>query len=271
MQVAQSDEIYRRRLGTLRSVDDLLAAVLGKLEATGALESTYVFLTGDHGFHLGQLAMGFDKRQLYETDIRVPYLVRGPGVPAGAQRREIITHVDLAPTIVELATGSAPKDWDGRSYAKLLKGTEPEAWRPDALIQYFGESGLPEKCGSGIEEYVDVDGRSTAWYVGQYIPALCDSWNNTYHCVRTASHDQDDIYCEFTCYDEGHNEIPCPADSPEAQGEYYDLTADPEQVTNAIAALEPTKRAALARRVAELRRCRGQAECQGPQEPQLFA
>merc|ERR1719387_153074 len=126
------------------------------LEETGDLDNTYVFLTGDHGFHLGQLAMGFDKRQLYETDIRVPYLVRGPGVPAGTQRSEIITHVDLAPTIMDLATGSVPEWWDGRSYARLLKGAEEGAaeWRPDALIQYFGEGGAPQKCGSGMEQYV---------------------------------------------------------------------------------------------------------------------
>ena len=49
----------------------------------GALDNTYVMLTSDHGFHMGQFCLGPCKRQPYDTDLRVPFLVRGPGVPAG--------------------------------------------------------------------------------------------------------------------------------------------------------------------------------------------
>ena len=47
------------------------------------------------GFHLGEFAMAFDKRQLYETDIRVPYAVFGPGIAPGSVASQIVTHVDL--------------------------------------------------------------------------------------------------------------------------------------------------------------------------------
>ncbi len=47
------------------------------------------------GFHLGQFAMGYDKRQLYESDSRVPYIVMGPGIKAGSVANQAVSHVDL--------------------------------------------------------------------------------------------------------------------------------------------------------------------------------
>ena len=55
----------------------------GAAQGDGALENTYVMLTSDHGFHMGQFCLGPCKRQPYDTDIRIPFLVRGPGVPTG--------------------------------------------------------------------------------------------------------------------------------------------------------------------------------------------
>lgn len=63
----------------------------------------------DHGQHLGQFGMGFDKRQLYETDIRVPLLVRGPGVVANATSDAIASHVDLAPTFLDMMGAPTPR------------------------------------------------------------------------------------------------------------------------------------------------------------------
>ena len=105
--VKQSDDIWRRRLGCLKFVDDVIGILFKQLHSMKELENTlYVptlllpcyaprrllpcrliltcvcrsFLyTADNGFHLGQWAMGFDKRQLYETDVRVPYVVQCPG------------------------------------------------------------------------------------------------------------------------------------------------------------------------------------------------
>ncbi|EEC10043.1 sulfatase, putative [Ixodes scapularis] len=76
---------YDRRIPwrTLLAVDDLVSEVVGILASKKLLASTYVFFTSDNGYHLGQFSQPKDKRQPYETDIHVPLLVRGPGIPAG--------------------------------------------------------------------------------------------------------------------------------------------------------------------------------------------
>ncbi|HEX5917326.1 MAG TPA: sulfatase-like hydrolase/transferase, partial [Nocardioides sp.] len=63
---------------------------------------TYVVLTSDNGFHLGQNGMGRGKGTPYDTDVRVPLLITGPGVVPGA-RKEVTSNIDLAPTFEELA------------------------------------------------------------------------------------------------------------------------------------------------------------------------
>ncbi|RYB94306.1 hypothetical protein EUA93_08085 [Nocardioides oleivorans] len=93
----------RDRARMAQSADRLVNRILG---AVGP--DTYVVLTSDNGFHLGQNALGRGKGTPYDTDVRVPLLVTGPGVVPGA-RREVTSNIDLAPTFEELAgLGPAP-------------------------------------------------------------------------------------------------------------------------------------------------------------------
>uniref|UniRef100_A0A673KT16 N-acetylglucosamine-6-sulfatase n=1 Tax=Sinocyclocheilus rhinocerous TaxID=307959 RepID=A0A673KT16_9TELE len=74
------DNAYRRRWQTLLSVDDMVEQLIKKLDSIKELNNTYIFYTSDHGYHTGQFSLPIDKRQLYEFDIRIPLLVRGPGI-----------------------------------------------------------------------------------------------------------------------------------------------------------------------------------------------
>uniref|UniRef100_A0A3B4AWF5 N-acetylglucosamine-6-sulfatase n=1 Tax=Periophthalmus magnuspinnatus TaxID=409849 RepID=A0A3B4AWF5_9GOBI len=74
------DNAYRKRWQTLLSVDDMVAALVKKLTDIQELNNTYIFYTSDNGYHTGQFSLPIDKRQLYEFDIRIPLLVRGPGI-----------------------------------------------------------------------------------------------------------------------------------------------------------------------------------------------
>merc|ERR1712130_686259 len=74
------DEIYVNRWRTLLSVDDIVKDVYNLLDSAGALDNTYIFITSDHGFHLGQFQLGPAKRQVYDTDLRIPLSVFGPGI-----------------------------------------------------------------------------------------------------------------------------------------------------------------------------------------------
>ena len=91
----------RDRARMSQSADRLVTKILRSVGP-----DTYVVLTSDNGFHLGQNGLARGKGTAYDTDVRVPLLVTGPGVVPG-QRQEVTSNIDLAPTFEELA-GLAP-------------------------------------------------------------------------------------------------------------------------------------------------------------------
>ena len=125
--------LYRERLRSMLSVEDLLEQTIATLQETGELDNTYIFLTSDNGFHLGnhrlRVTAPVDKKTSYEEDIRVPLMVSGPEVPTGAVRQELVINNDYAPTIADLAGVPTPGFVDGSSFASLLTGSPPPSWR----------------------------------------------------------------------------------------------------------------------------------------------
>ncbi|KAH0623095.1 hypothetical protein JD844_031046, partial [Phrynosoma platyrhinos] len=175
---------------TLLSVDDMVEKVLLQLKSLGLLDSTYVFYTSDHGYHTGQFSLPIDKRQLYEFDIRVPLLVRGPGIKANQTHLEPILNIDLGPTFLDIAgVNISLTPMDGQSFLPLLVNkTHSSGWRSDFLVQYTGEgcSGKDPRCpalGPGVSQC--------------FPDCVCeDAFNNTYACVRTLN-PINLQYCEF--------------------------------------------------------------------------
>ena len=129
------DQHMRDRWASLLAVDDVVGAVYDRLAAADALATTYFFYSSDHGYKLGQWRVGTSKQHPYDTDVRVPFLVRGPGIAAGATVPALAGNVDLLPTMLELAGIAAPDGVDGRSLAPLLLGTAPSARVADGLPQ----------------------------------------------------------------------------------------------------------------------------------------
>ena len=110
-------ELYQLRIESMRGVDDLLGRVVKTLRNTGQLSNTYVVFTSDNGFHMGQHRLKAGKLTAYEEDIRVPFVVRGPGVPAARTVSSIVLNSDLAPTFAALAGGGRrPSSMVGRSF-----------------------------------------------------------------------------------------------------------------------------------------------------------
>jgi arylsulfatase A-like enzyme len=126
------DELYRKRLRTMAGLGETIGGLLRTLEQTGELDNTYIVLTSDNGYHMGQHRLALGKQTAYEEDIRVPLMIRGPGVPAGVSRDEMVLNNDFAPTFADLAGLPPPDSVDGRSFAALLdtrKGNDPASWR----------------------------------------------------------------------------------------------------------------------------------------------
>ncbi|MGH6943419.1 MAG: sulfatase family protein, partial [Geminicoccaceae bacterium] len=83
--IASLRDEYRRRLASLQGVDDMVERIVDALKAAKMLESTYVIYSSDNGFHLGEHRLPAGKDTAYEEDIRVPMVMRGPGVPKGGR------------------------------------------------------------------------------------------------------------------------------------------------------------------------------------------
>ncbi|CAN5275676.1 sulfatase [soil metagenome] len=135
-QIDRMERLYRGRLDSMLGVEDLLRSLVEKLEEGGELANTYIVFTSDNGYHMGQHRLPHGKRTVYEEDIAVPLMVRGPGVPAGGVRPHLVVNNDLAPTFADLASASAP-GVDGRSLAPLLSADPPPvpSWRKRILVE----------------------------------------------------------------------------------------------------------------------------------------
>ncbi|MEU7896371.1 sulfatase [Nonomuraea sp. NPDC049152] len=130
------DERYRSRLRAMLGVDDMVNTVVGALQAAGKLDNTYIFLASDNGFHLGTHRLRQGKTTPFEEAIKVPLVVRGPGIAPGSTIGAMVQTVDYAPTFAELAGVAPPAFCEGRSLVPLLRGASPPEWRRNALIEF---------------------------------------------------------------------------------------------------------------------------------------
>ncbi len=138
-EVKDANELFLKRVRTIQSVDELVAALVKKLEETGELANTYFIFTSDNGFHMGEHALPSGKMLPYEEDIRVPLMVRGPGIQPGTTVTQMVANIDLAPTLAELADAQTADFVDGRSAVRFLSSQsgQPENidWRNALLIE----------------------------------------------------------------------------------------------------------------------------------------
>ncbi|XP_062338539.1 N-acetylglucosamine-6-sulfatase [Osmerus eperlanus] len=237
------DEAFRKRWRTLLSVDDLVEKVMNRLEVRGELENTYVIFTSDNGYHTGQFSLPLDKRQLYEFDIKVPLMVRGPKIQANQTSPLLVANVDLGPTILDIAGYDVNKtQMDGMSFLPVMQGqVNSSSWRTDILVEYEGEGSnvTDPACpllGPGVSEC--------------FPDCVCeDSYNNTYACVRTVAPSANLQYCEF--------------DDNEVFVEVYNVTADPFQLSNIAKSIDQEVLEKMNHRLMMLQSCSGQA-CRTP-------
>ncbi len=152
---------YRCRIESLLSVDEGVGRIVDALEAAGELDETIIVFTSDNGFFAGEHRVETGKNRVYEEAVRVPLVIRGPGVPAGVTVDDLAINADLAPTIVEAAGATAGRVPDGRS---LL----PFAEHPD---RFHGRELLLEK-GDVVDDDDDdapQSGTFAAIHTGRYV------------------------------------------------------------------------------------------------------
>jgi len=144
-QITELDHEYRTRVESLLAVDEAVERIIKALADRGELANSYIFFMSDNGYLLGQHRIPRGKGVPYEESIRVPLVVRGPGIPVGESVDYFALNIDFAPTFAELAGASIPSSVDGRSLVPLLRGAKlPLAnWRQDFLVEFYAPPEAP--------------------------------------------------------------------------------------------------------------------------------
>ncbi|XP_072026477.1 LOW QUALITY PROTEIN: N-acetylglucosamine-6-sulfatase-like [Amphiura filiformis] len=238
-------DTFRKRWRTLLSVDDMVKNIVTTLDEIKLLDETFIIFASDNGFHLGQFSLPNDKRQLYDFDIRVPLMIRGPGIPANSKNTDPVMNIDIMPTIIALAGEQAPSNVDGMSLVPLLipKTNTTIKWRNGALIEHDGEYA---PGGS-------LDCKNTDYLYNCAPDCVCeDGFNNTYSCRRVLTKTDNTMYCEFS--------------DDENFQEFYNFTSDPHQLTNTIKKMTPEFLAEQNKELVKLSLCKG-ASCRQVHPP----
>jgi N-acetylglucosamine-6-sulfatase len=220
-EIAEIDAAFRDRVRSVQAVDEMLGRIQATLRDRGLDDDTYVVFSSDNGYHMGQHRLMPGKMTAFDSDIRVPLIVTGPGVPGGRVVERITQSVDLNPTFAELGGVRPSSLADGRSLVRLLHGKPVGRWRRAALIEHRGPDMRPD----------DPD----------LPPPNAGDPPPSYEAIRTP----EALYVEYRNGDR----------------EFYDLKRDPAQLNNRYWSLRPHRRRRLERTLNRLRACRGQAGC----------
>ncbi|KAJ5902580.1 hypothetical protein N7495_003108 [Penicillium taxi] len=197
--VDYNDNFYRSRLRALQGVDELVDSLVSRLEESGKLDNTYIIYTSDNGFHIGQHRLPPGKTCGFEEDIRVPLFIRGPGVPEGHIQDSVTTHIDLAPTIFDLAGIPPRSDFDGTAIP--VTSASGGQRHEHVTVEYWGHAVTEGVFGGVVSQGPDESVR---------VP------NNTYKSLRLLGEGYD-LYYSVWCTNEH---------------ELYDLSTDSHQMHN---------------------------------------
>jgi len=149
--------------GLVSLLDEHIGKVLGALEEAGLADETVVMYTSDHGDNLGARGL-WGKSTLYEEAAGVPFILTGPGIPAGRRIDTPVSHVDAFPTILEIAGVPVPAGYPGVSLVAIAKGAKPER---TVLSEYHG-------MGSSTGAFAVRVGKWKYVHYVKYAPQLFD-------------------------------------------------------------------------------------------------
>lgn len=217
------DARYRKRIRSVVSIDEMVGSLRARLAEQGLADRTVFVFASDNGFHMGEHQLLPGKGTAFDTDIRVPLIVAGPGIPAGSKVEALVQNTDLAPTFAELA-GLAPEaELDGRSLLGLMHGAAvPADWRRTALVEHRGRPADAKAS--------DPDDQPR----GAGNPP-------SYGALRLEE-------ATYVAYETGEHE-------------FYDHVTDPFQRRNIYRQLMPRERRTLQRQLDAQLSCAGAAQC----------
>ena len=175
--------------GCVQAIDDCVGTMVAALERTGQLDNTIILFFSDHGCTF-RTRMGEYKRSPHESSLHVPFVIAGPGFDRAAALDEVISLIDLMPTLLDGAGLSAPTSLRGKSVKSLCEDPQArKAWDSTVFFQISQSI-----CGRGI--------RTRDWCYCAFDPTVKDG------NAENSSHYQDfALYSVATDPDESVNLI----------------------------------------------------------------
>jgi arylsulfatase A-like enzyme len=131
-QIKQLQLDYEGRIGSLLAVDDHVKKLVKILKATHQDKNTLVVFVSDNGWMQGEHRIPGDKFLPYEESLRVPFILRGPGIPAGRTVRNQVSNIDFAATLLDVANARPGRTQDGVS---LMPAARNPKRRPNRIVQ----------------------------------------------------------------------------------------------------------------------------------------
>jgi N-acetylglucosamine-6-sulfatase len=205
--IAAIDKDFRKRAQSMLAVDAMVGALQAAVAAIGEAHNTYFVFSSDNGYHMGEHRLMPGKMTAFDTDIRVPLIVTGPGVSAGRTVGEIVMNIDLYPTFLELGGAGIPANIDGRSLVPLLRGQKAAEWRTVALVEHRGPHRDP----------TDPDA-----------PALRSGNPTTYEAIRGLS----SVYVEYADGEREYHDLA--ADPDELHNTFSSLSGEAKTALHAM-------------------------------------
>ena len=132
--ITDKDYVIAQYDGEIAYMDACIQSLFTQLETLGILDSTIVVLNSDHGETLYDHECWFDHHGIYDNTLKVPLIIRYPRkIPAGLRLKGYNQHMDLVPTLLELAGVRTDIKFDGRSLMKLIRG-RAESFEPEIYL-----------------------------------------------------------------------------------------------------------------------------------------
>ena len=124
-------------LRCIKGVDESVGTLMKTLEELGVDDNTIVIYSSDQGFYIGDHGW-FDKRWMYEESLKMPLIVKWPGVTkAGSKSEQMVQNLDYGETFLDVAGAEIPAKMQGKSLVPLLKGETPSDWRKSIYYHYY--------------------------------------------------------------------------------------------------------------------------------------
>ena len=142
-EIATINETFRKRAQSVQAVDRMIGNLEREVAARGLTKSTYFVFSSDNGFHMGEHRLQPGKLTAFDTDIRVPLVVVGPGIQPGRTISNLAENIDLTPTFEQLAGVPVRPSVDGTSLVSLLLGQPTGSWRKGVLVEHHGPEPKP--------------------------------------------------------------------------------------------------------------------------------